>query len=404
MAWLETQRPRDALVIALILNSGSSSLKFHLANLKSKVILAHGLADWAGDTCRYRLQSQSVNFQSTLSFYGPAPCFNHLVNDLQSRFQNEMNQLIVIGHRVVHGGKFANATLLDSNALDEIKLASTFAPLHNPPALELIHEVFKLLPNIKQIACFDTAFHSTMPRAAYTYPIPHAWTEDFKLRRFGFHGLNYAWCSAKAALMLGQEKTNLVICHLGHGASACAVSNGKSIYTTMGLTPLEGLMMGTRSGTIDPGIIFHLERTQKLSPGEIEKALLKDSGLLGVSGKSADMRMVISLAQQGDERAKLAIEIYCLRVQQTIGALSATLGGLDGVIFTAGVGENAPLIREKVISQLGFLGLELDQALNHVCIPDCDISSANSKGRVLVITAREELQMLHELGSLVNPG
>lgn len=402
MARLETQRPRDTLVIALILNSGSSSLKFHLANLKSKVILAHGLADWAGDTCTYKLQSQSVNIQSTLSFSGPAPSFNHLLNDLQSRFQNEMNQLVVIGHRVVHGGKFARATLLDSNALDEIKMASTFAPLHNPPALELIHEAFKMLPNIKQIACFDTAFHSTMPKAAYTYPIPHAWTENFNLRRFGFHGLNYAWCSTKAAQLLGPEKKKLIICHLGHGASACAVSDGKSVYTTMGLTPLEGLMMGTRSGTIDSGIIFHLARTQKLSPREIEKALLKESGLLGVSGKSADMREVISLAQAGDERAKLAIEIYCLRVQQAIGALSTTLGGVDGVIFTAGVGENAALIREKVIAPLGFLGLEIDTALNNACQPDCDISKANSKSRVLVLAAREELQMLHEIDSLFN--
>ena len=402
MARLEAQRSRETLLIALILNSGSSSLKFHLANLKSKIIIAHGLADWAGNHCIYKLQSQSVNAQSTLSFSGPAPCFNHLVKDLQSRFQNEMTQLVVIGHRVVHGGKFAKATILDSTALDEIKVASTFAPLHNPPALELIHEACRMLPNIKQIACFDTAFHSTMSKAAYTYPIPHAWTEDFKLRRFGFHGLNYAWCSAKASMMLGPGKNKLVICHLGHGASACAVNEGKSVFTTMGLTPLEGLMMGTRSGTIDLGIIFHLERTQKLSTVEIEKALLKDSGLLGVSGTSADMRQVISLSQDGDERAKLAIEIYCLRVQQAIGALSTTLGGLDAVIFTAGVGENAPLIREKVIASLGFLGLELDPALNQACQPDCDISRANSKGKVLVLAAREELQMLNEIESLLN--
>ena len=391
-------------MIALILNSGSSSLKFHLANLKSKIIIAHGIADWAGNTCNYKLHFQSDNIQSTLSFSGAAPCFHHLVNDLQSRFQNEMKQLQVIGHRVVHGGNLIKATLLDSTALDEIKAASTFAPLHNPPALELIYEAIKLLPNIKQMACFDTAFHATMPKEAFTYPIPHAWTEDLKLRRFGFHGLNYAWCSAKAALMLGQGKNKLVICHLGHGASACAVSEGKSIYTTMGLTPLEGLMMGTRSGTIDPGIIFHLARTQKLSPEEIEKALLKDSGLLGVSGKSADMRLVISAAQRGDERAKLAIDIYCLRVQQAIGALSATLGGLDAVIFTAGVGENASLIRGKVISQLGFLGLEIDSALNDACKPDSDISTTSSKARILVLTAREEMQMLHEIESIFTLG
>ena len=388
-------------MIALILNSGSSSLKFHLANLKSKEIIAHGLADWAGEHCSYKLNSARVNIQSTLSFSGPLPCFHHLLNDLQSRFQNEITHLEVIGHRVVHGGNLSKAMILDSNALVEIKSASTFAPLHNPPALELIHEAFTLLPNIKQVACFDTAFHSTMPRAAYTYPIPHDWTAEFKLRRFGFHGLNYAWCSTKAAQLLGQEKTKLVICHLGHGASACAVSNGKSVYTTMGLTPLEGLMMGTRSGTIDAGIIFHLAHTQKLSIEEIEKALLKESGLLGVSGKSADMREVITLAQAGDERANLAIEIYCLRVQQAIGALSTTMGGVDAVIFTAGVGENAALIREKVIAPLAFLGLEIDPALNKACQPDCDISRANSKSKVLVLAAREELQMLHEIESLL---
>lgn len=401
MARLETQRPRDTLVIALILNSGSSSLKFHLAYLKSKEIIAQGLADWAGEHCNYKLHSQSVNIESTLSVSDQASNFRHLLNDLQSRFSTQMNQLTVIGHRVVHGGNLTKATILDSNALEEIKNASTFAPLHNPPALDLIHEAFSLLPNIKQVACFDTAFHSTMPRSAYTYPIPHDWTAEFKLRRFGFHGLNYAWCSTTAAQLLGQEKTKLVICHLGHGASACAVSYGKSVYTTMGLTPLEGLMMGTRSGTIDAGIIFHLARTQKLSMEEIEKALLKKSGLLGVSGKSADMRQVITLAQAGDERANLAIEIYCLRVQQAIGALSTTMGGVDAVIFTAGVGENAALIREKVIAPLAFLGLEIDPALNKACQPDCDISRANSKSKVLVLTAREELQMLHEIESLL---
>jgi len=402
MARLETQRPRDTLVIALILNSGSSSLKFHLANLKSKIIIAHGLADWAGEHCKYKLHSQSVNVESTLSVSDPASCFHHILNDLQSRFQTEMNQLMVIGHRVVHGGNLSKATLLSTNTLEEINQASTFAPLHNPPAIKLINETIKLLPNIKQVACFDTAFHSTMPEKSYTYPIPYSWTADFKLRRFGFHGLNYAWCSNKAAQLLGPEKNKLVICHLGHGASACAVSDGKSVYTTMGLTPLEGLMMGTRSGTIDTGIIFHLARTQKLSIEEIEKALLKDSGLLGVSGKSADMRQVITLAQAGDDRANLAIEIYCLRVQQAIGALSTTMGGLDAVIFTAGVGENAALIREKVIAPLGFLGLEINTALNKACQPDCDISNANSKSRVLVLAAREELQMLHEIESLLN--
>lgn len=399
---METQRPRDTLVIALILNSGSSSLKFHLANLKSKEIIAHGLADWAGEHCSYKLQSQSVYVESTLSVSDPASCFHHLLHDLQSRFAIQMNQLTVIGHRVVHGGNLSKATLLSTNTLEEITHASTFAPLHNPPALELILEAINLLPNIKQVACFDTAFHSTMPEKAYTYPIPYAWSADFKLRRFGFHGLNYAWCSTKAAQLLGQEKTKLVICHLGHGASACAVSNGKSVYTTMGLTPLEGLMMGTRSGTIDAGIIFHLAHTQKLSLKEIEKALLKDSGLLGVSEKSADMRLVITLAQKGDERANLAIEIYCLRVQQAIGALSTTMGGVDAVIFTAGVGENASFIREKVIAPLGFLGLEIDPVLNLACTPDSAISCANSKSRVLVLAAREELQMLHEIDSLFN--
>lgn len=402
MARLETQRPRDTLVIALILNSGSSSLKFYLANLKSKIIIAHGLADWAGEHCKYNLHSQSVNVESTLSVSDPASCFHHLLHDLQSRFQTEMNQLEVIGHRVVHGGNLSKATLLNTNTLEEITHASTFAPLHNPPGIKLINESINLLPNIKQVACFDTAFHSTMPEKAYTYPIPYAWTDDFKLRRFGFHGLNYAWCSTKASQLLGSEKNKLVICHLGHGASACAVSDGKSVYTTMGLTPLEGLMMGTRSGTIDVGIIFHLARTQKLSMEEIEKALLKESGLLGVSGKSADMREVMTLAQAGDERANLAIEIYCLRVQQAIGALSTTMGGVDAVIFTAGVGENASLIREKVIAPLGFLGLEIDTTLNKACQPDCDISRANSKGKVLVLAAREELQMLHEIDSLLN--
>lgn len=382
---------------ALLINTGSSSLKFHLLSLRDQSMQAHGMYDWAGQKCIFKIKDHSLE----LPFRGASECFQHLLGELASKFPTELNSLTAVGHRVVHGGNLAGTTLLNDGAVAEITCAAVFAPLHNPPALEVIAQARGALGHVPQYACLDTAFHSTMKPEAFTYPIPSRWTRELGLRRFGFHGLNVAWCAGRARQMLGNRDGRLVICHLGHGASATAVMDGKSVFTTMGLTPLEGLMMGTRSGSIDPGIIFHLARSQNLAPEAIEKALLKESGLLGVSGKTADMREIIALANTGDADALLGLEMYCLRVQQAIGALAATMGGLDAVVFSAGVGENAALVREKIIRPLKFLGLELEESLNSRCKPDMDVSTSTAKARVLVIAAREELQMLQEIARML---
>ena len=382
---------------ALLINTGSSSLKFHLASLSDHSILVQGMYDWASGRCQLKLQDHSA----ALNIQGAAECFHHLLTQLDALFPAQMKSLVAVAHRVVHGGTLCRTILLDDASVAKITQAADFAPLHNPPALEVIAQARARLQGLAQFACFDTAFHSTMPPEAFTYPIPARWTHELGLRRYGFHGLNVAWCSERAAQMLARPDGKLVVCHLGHGASATAVMDGKSVFTTMGLTPLEGLMMGTRSGSIDPGILFHLARTQNLDMVAMEKALLRESGLLGVSGKTADMREVLTLAKAGDPCATLAVDMYCHRVQQAIGALAATMGGVDAVVFSAGVGENAALVREKIISPLGFLGLEIDPTLNRQATPDCDVACATSRGRVLVIAAREELQMLREVEPLL---
>jgi acetate kinase len=251
---------------------------------------------------------------------------------------------------------------------------------------------------------FDTAFHATMPQHAWNYPVPNRWTRDWAIRRYGFHGLSYAFCSRRAAEMLGQplDKLRLVICHLGHGCSAAAVQCGRSVDTTMGFTPLEGLMMGTRSGSIDPGLVLHLQQHHSLSVAELDHALNHDSGLLGVSGVSADMREVLAAAESGNEQAKLALAIYAHRVRQAIGALTVTMGAIDALVFTAGVGEHASQVRAAICEGLQCLGLALDAEANANCRPDADVTGAGSHGRILVIATREDLTMLKEVGRVLD--
>jgi acetate kinase len=282
------------------------------------------------------------------------------------------------------------------------------APLHNPPSLEGLTAAEAELPGVPQVAVFDTAFHATLPPHAWTYPVPERWTREWGIRRFGFHGLSHAYCARRAAEMLNRpaEDLLLVICHLGHGCSAAAVQGGHAVDTTMGFTPLEGLMMGTRSGSIDPSIVLHVEERHGLTGEEIEAALNRESGLLGVSGVSADMRQVLAAAKAGKEPARLALAIYTHRVRQAIGALTVTMGSVDALVFTAGVGENAAEVRESICAGLECLGLELDALANASCRPDTDVAVKNSRARILVIATREDVTMLREvirvLGGVAN--
>jgi acetate kinase len=278
-----------------------------------------------------------------------------------------------------------------------IKDVASIAPLHNAAGLQGIELADKLFPKTKQVAVFDTGFHRTLPLAAKVYPGPYEWFEH-GIRRYGFHGINHEYCAHRAAHLLQRKLSSLKIvsCHLGNGCSLAAVNGGKSVDTTMGFTPLEGLMMGTRSGSIDPGILIHLMHTESAGPKELNETLNRRSGLLGVSGVSSDMRDVLEAAGKGNARAKLAVDIFVHRLRAGIAAMSASMGGVDVIVFTAGIGENSAQIRSATCAKLGFLGVELEQTKNSSAKPDVDIAASDSQVRVLVIKAQEDWSIARE--------
>jgi acetate kinase len=306
-----------------------------------------------------------------------------------------------VGHRVVHGGpEFRQSVLVDDEVAGRLEALSDLAPLHNPPALAAITTLRRLRPALPQVACFDTAFHATLPDAAAVYAVPWTWTERWGVRRYGFHGLSHSWAGRRAAELLGRPaaELRLVTCHLGAGASLAAVSGGRSVDTTMGFTPLEGLMMATRSGTVDPGLLLWLQRHQRLGAEEIEHALDRDSGLLGVSGVSADVPDVERAAGAGDRRAALALDVYHHRLAAGIAAMAAAMGGLDGVVFTGGVGQHSATVRAAACGRLGFLGVKVDAARNQaVAGDDADVSAEAASARTLVVHAREDLEIAREV-------
>jgi acetate kinase len=305
-------------------------------------------------------------------------------------------EIVRIGHRIVHGGrKFLEPTQIDSQVKEDIRKLIPLAPLHNPAALEGIEIMERLFPSIPQIAVFDTSFHRSMPEATKTYPIPYCYKEE-GIERFGFHGISHQYCKERTGnLLKNMHLPKIICCHLGNGASLCAIQNGLSIETTMGFTPLEGLMMGSRSGSIDPGILLYLLREKKLSLDELDHLLDFKSGLQGIASHS-DMREVLNQIRLGNSLANLALDMYVHRLKSFIGALTTHLEGLDVLIFTAGIGENVPLVRQMTCQGLGFLGIQLDVDKNERCQPDQDIASENSKVRVLVLHTREEWKIAQE--------
>ncbi len=310
----------------------------------------------------------------------------------------------VVGHRIVHGGpKFRESTALTADVRSAIAQQVEFAPAHNRFELEAIEAIDHVLgTGVPQIACFDTGFHSTLEPAAYVYPGPYAWMEQ-GIRRYGFHGISHQYASARASEMLGgdPQALRLIVCHLGNGASLAAVRGGKSVDTTMGFTPIEGLMMGTRCGSIDPGILVFLIRHRGYTAEQLDDILNRESGLYGVSGVSADMREVLRAMQNRNERAQLAFDVYAHRLVRGVGAMLAVLGGMDVLIFTGGVGENVPQVREIVCEQLAFVGLKLDAGKNKEPKLDVDIAEGSSTVRVLVIRAEEEWEIARECHRLV---
>ena len=389
----------------LVCNAGSSSLKFSLFDAEGEVLLANGSVDWL--TKPARLIFGRVNqpeSREELKLEKHADAATRILEDFQSGPSpalTSLEELRAVGHRVVHGGdQYSSAVIITPEVKRAIDDLAELAPLHNPPSLEGINAVEQLLPEIPQVAAFDTAFHSTLSEVARTYPLPQKWTREWGIRRYGFHGLSHSYCTGQASKIIGRQDLRLVIAHLGNGASVSAVRDGMCVDTSMGFTPLEGLMMGTRSGTVDPGILIYLLRHKRLDVNALDNALNYESGLLGISGLSSDMREVLPQVPHNRD-AKLAVEVYVHRIVKTIGAMAASLGGIDALVFTAGIGEHEPEIRRRVCDKLKYLGLEIDPAANEQCHPDADIATPASTARILVIATREDLTIMREARRLV---
>lgn len=386
----------------LVLNSGSSSQKSALYEFREAVPehplapLWQGKIEWSGDQAEVQVQnSQGANFKESVKVESRRHAIEQLLDTLwtgKARVISSLTEISVVGHRVVHGGQeYVNPTLVTPEVKAAIERLSVFAPLHNRAELEGIETVEKRLGSVSQVAVFDTGFHSQLPEAAAVYPGPYEWLAP-GIRRYGFHGINHQYCAGRAAQLLGQElkSLRLVTCHLGNGCSIAAIRDERSVDTTMGFTPLEGLMMGTRSGTVDPGILTFLMRQTGLTGQQLDDLLNSKSGLLGISGISPDMRKIVTAMKDGHSRAKLAFDMFVHRLQRGIGAMVAVLGGTDVLVFTAGIGENSPEVRAAACANLSFLDLSLDIARNAQATPDSEISSPGSAVRVLIIRAEED--------------
>jgi acetate kinase len=389
----------------LVCNAGSSSLKFSLFDAEDEVLLVDGGVDWLRKPAQLVVRrANKPEIREELKLEKHADAMAQIVDKLQagsSAALQSPEDLRAVGHRVVHGGdRYTSAVRITSEVKRAIEELTELAPLHNPASLEGINAVEQVLPGIPQVAAFDTAFHATLSEAARTYGLPRKWTREWGIRRYGFHGLSYSYCSTEAAKRLGRRGLRLVIAHLGNGASVSAVHDGVCVDTSMGFTPLEGLVMATRSGTVDPGILIYLLRQKRLSVEQLDNALNYESGLLGISGTSSDLRQLLSELPHNPD-ARLAVDVYVRRIVQTIGAMVAILGGIDALVFTAGVGERAAKIRKWVCEKLKYLGLELDSDANQNCHPDADIATPTSAARILVIATREDLAIMRETRRLV---
>ena len=386
----------------LVLNSGSSSQKASLYDIgdtlpeSPTLPLWEGRIQWNGDTAAITVRnSKGIGRQKKLQSLSCERMLNDLLATLwsgETRSIASAAEIEAVGHRVVHGGaRFHNPILISNDVYSTLAGLSHFAPLHIQSELQGMKTIADLLGDVPQVAVFDTGFHRQMPLVAQTYPGPYEWFER-GIRRYGFHGINHQYCSARAARLMGKDLSSLklVSCHLGNGCSVTGIRAGRSVDTTMGFTPLEGLMMGTRSGTVDPGILTFLMRQHGLNANQIDDILNKQSGLLGISGLSGDMRDVLAGMHAGNERAKLAFDLYIRALRNAVGGMTAVLEGLDTLVFTAGVGENSPEVRAATCKGLDFLGVTIDLNRNKEPLLDADISSPDSRVKVLVIRAAED--------------
>ncbi len=392
----------------LVINCGSSSLKYQLIDSESEKVLAKGLCERIGiDGALTHQPAGKEKIKSTPAMPDHTVAIQLVLDQLTDKevgVVSSLDEISAVGHRVVHGGeKFTSSCLITDEAIAEIEACSVFAPLHNPACLIGINACKKLMPNLPMVAVFDTAFHQTMPPKAYLYAIPHKYYDEYGVRRYGFHGTSHQYVSGKVAEMLGKDLKDLkvIVCHLGNGASVSAVKGGKCVDTSMGLTPLEGLAMGTRSGDLDPAILEFIANKENLSLAEVMNILNKESGVAGLSGVSSDFRDVKAAAAEGNENAINALAVHRYRVAKYIGAYAAAMNGVDAIAFTAGLGENDAQSRAAICEYLGYLGAELDEERNNCFGVEAVISTDASKVALLAIPTNEELMIARETAALV---
>ena len=389
----------------LVINCGSSSLKYQLIDSASEKVLAKGLCERIGIDGSCITHSPEGGEKTTTE--SPMPTHTEAVKLVIEKLTDpnvgvisSLSEIGAVGHRVVHGGeKFAEAVVINDDVIKAIEECNDLAPLHNPANLIGIHSCQELMPGVPMVAVFDTAFHQTMPKKAYLYGLPYEYYEKYKVRRYGFHGTSHDYVSKRAAEILGKNRDDLkiIVCHLGNGASISAVDHGKCVDTSMGLTPLEGLIMGTRSGDLDPAIVSFIAEKEGLDAAGVVNVLNKKSGVLGLSGGiSSDFRDVGAAADSGNEVAATALEAYAYRVAKYIGSYTAGMNGVDVIAFTAGVGENDKAMRAKIASYLGYLGTEIDAAKNDVRGEETVISKDGSKVTLMLVPTNEELAIARE--------
>ena len=393
----------------LVINCGSSSLKFQLINSDTEAVLAKGLCERIGIDGRLTYQPAGGEKEKTdLAMPTHEEAIQYVINALTNEktgVVKSLNEIGAVGHRVVHGGeKFASSAIITEEMKKAVEECNELAPLHNPANLIGIAACEKLMPGTPMVGVFDTAFHQTMPQKAYMYGLPYEYYEKYKVRRYGFHGTSHSFVSKRAAEILGvpYDQTKTIVCHLGNGSSVSAVLNGKSIDTSMGLTPLEGLVMGTRSGDIDPAILEFIAKKENLDIDGLMDVVNKKSGVYGLSGNlSSDFRDLWDAADAGNEKAKVALEVFAYRVAKYVGAYVAAMNGVDNIVFTAGIGENDHGVRELVLGYLGYLGIEIDEEANNTRGQEIMISKPGSKVNVLVIPTNEELAIARETVALL---
>ena len=393
----------------LVINCGSSSLKFQLINSESEGVLAKGLCERIGIDGKLTYQpegGEKTASDKAMPTHTEAIQFViDALTDEKTGVVKSLDEINAVGHRVVHGGeKFASSVVIDDEVLKAIEECNDLAPLHNPANLIGINACRELMPGVPMVAVFDTAFHQTMPSKAYMYGLPYEYYEKYKVRRYGFHGTSHSFVSKRVAELVGKayDETKTIVCHLGNGASICAVENGKSVDTSMGLTPLEGLVMGTRSGDIDPAIMEFLAKKENLDIAGLMNVLNKKSGVYGLSNNlSSDFRDLSEAAADENEIAELALDVFAYRVAKYVGSYTAAMNGVDNIVFTAGIGENSAIVRTMVCKYLGYLGIEIDEELNGKRGQEIIISTPESKVKVLVVPTNEELAIARETVALV---